>query len=129
MDSLFKTGKSGTQWYFVIPGTFTIPWLKYCSSSTGSDLPKIEHAFCQNKLKEVYMFYNNFYSFTGHLQKDINSLKFHVVIKFQDLLMVSDKNFRWIFKFKYTLEKIRGTPSILRKVFIKSNNSNIDLKI
>jgi len=75
------------------------------------------------------MFYNNFYSFTGHLQKDINSLKFHVVIKFQDLLMVSDKNFRWIFKFKYTLEKITGTPSILRKVFIKSNHSNIDLKI
>ncbi len=26
LDSLFKTGKSGTQWYWVIPGTFSVPW-------------------------------------------------------------------------------------------------------
>jgi len=27
LDSRFKTGKSGTQWYRVIPGTFSVPWL------------------------------------------------------------------------------------------------------
>jgi len=26
LDSLFKTGKSGTQWYCVLPGTFSVPW-------------------------------------------------------------------------------------------------------
>jgi len=26
LDSLFKTGKLGTQWYCVIPGTFSVPW-------------------------------------------------------------------------------------------------------
>ncbi len=25
LDSLFKTGKSGTQWYCVIPGTLSVP--------------------------------------------------------------------------------------------------------
>jgi len=49
LDSLFKTGKSGTQWYCVIPGTFSVPYPKcqfYQINQIKSDFNQVFETAC-----------------------------------------------------------------------------------